>query len=256
MRTIPYDAVNYSPDGASGCLGGVWNGVTFWYAKAAAAIAADFAARALVNGFENYARHPLRNNTVPGQFSEWLHGETLVNQGMELSPWFPPRYVWAVIEGILGLDFSGKQLRIAPNLPSSWTWCGLRNMPYRGKRLTWFAAAAPEPRIWSTQPFDSPVGACVMREDVSEYVQCSGDDAIAVGIQDASRVMIMAGNTSESAVTTALRAVHIEGTFSARSYDSLRKRWQAADLDARQLSEGIPLLLAPKGFYLLELERL
>jgi len=32
-------------------------------------------------------------NTVPGQFSEWLHGETLVNQGMMLSPWFPPRYL-------------------------------------------------------------------------------------------------------------------------------------------------------------------
>ena len=28
MRTIPHDAINYTPEEASGCLGGVWNGVT------------------------------------------------------------------------------------------------------------------------------------------------------------------------------------------------------------------------------------
>ncbi len=60
-------------------------------------------AHALSTSFRHYSRDPLRNNTVPGQFSEWLHGETLVNQGMMLSPWFPPRYLWAAIEGVTGV---------------------------------------------------------------------------------------------------------------------------------------------------------
>ena len=55
---------------------------------------------------------PRRNNTVPGQFSEWLHGETLTNEGMMLSPWDPPRYLWAAVEGAAGLDMSDGQLSL------------------------------------------------------------------------------------------------------------------------------------------------
>jgi len=90
MRTTPRDAVNYSPNGGWGLLGGVWVGVTFWYARAAAKYQPAFMDDALATSFRNYSRDPRRNNTVPGQFSEWLHGETLVNEGMMLSPWDPP----------------------------------------------------------------------------------------------------------------------------------------------------------------------
>ncbi len=107
IRTVPRDAPTYGPTHGYGLLGGVWVGVTFWYAFAAARFNPDFMAHALATSFRNYSRDPRRNNTVPGQFSEWLHGETLVNQGMMLSPWFPPRYLWAAIEGVAGLDLSG-----------------------------------------------------------------------------------------------------------------------------------------------------
>ncbi len=84
IRTAPRDAPTYSPDHGWGLLGGVWVGVTFWYAFAAARYTPDFMNHALGTSFQNYSRSPRRNNTVPGQFSEWLDGETLVNRGMML----------------------------------------------------------------------------------------------------------------------------------------------------------------------------
>ena len=71
---------------------------------------------------------------MPGQFSEWLHGETLTNEGMMLSPWDPPRYLWAAMEGVGGLDPSGDGVTLHPRLASDWKWLGVQNLPYRGKR--------------------------------------------------------------------------------------------------------------------------
>ena len=131
LRTVPRDDIEYSPTRSWGLLGGVWVGVTFLYAFAAARFNPGFMAYALGTSFQHYSRDPGRNNTVPGQFSEWLHGETLANQGMMLSPWYPPRYVWAAIEGAGGLDLGGRQLACSPRLPPQWKWLGVRNVPFR-----------------------------------------------------------------------------------------------------------------------------
>ena len=255
MRTIPYDAMNYDPEGASGCLGGVWNGVTFWYAKAAAEYLPDFTDEALTNGFENYARNPQRNNTVPGQFSEWLHGETLVNQGMELSPWFPPRYVWAVLEGALGFDISGERPYIRPNLASDWTWCGLRRVPYDGDYLTWFSACVPELRVWSTAQVGADAPVTILEEDLNERVQASGDEAIATGIGNGSRIVALVGNTSDRTVTTALRVRDLDGEYSVRRFESLGKTWIDVEATVEELQRGIAIELGPKGFSVMELQR-
>ncbi|MDP6108180.1 MAG: hypothetical protein QGI33_07085, partial [Candidatus Brocadiia bacterium] len=58
---------------------------------------------ALHASFEHYNLNPRVFNTVPGQFSEWFDGESLVNRGMRLSPWEPPRFLWAAIEGVCGM---------------------------------------------------------------------------------------------------------------------------------------------------------
>ncbi|HLI96758.1 MAG TPA: hypothetical protein VKT72_11825 [Candidatus Baltobacteraceae bacterium] len=256
MRTIPHDAVNYTPSGASGCLGGVWNGVTFWYAKAAAEYIPDFSEEALTNGFENYARNPQRNDTVPGQFSEWLHGETLVNQGMPLSPWFPPRYIWAVIEGVLGLDISGDHPRLAPNLPSSWNWCALRNLPYRGKSVTYFLARIPQAQVWSNQQFDSEVPIDVLADDASEQFQCSGDAVRGAALRDGNRVIALAGNTEDRTVTTAFRLRDANGSYRMRIYDSLYRAWlEPRSVSAEELEGGVAMLLEPKGFQIIEFHR-
>ena len=119
IRTVPRDDLEYSPTQSWGLLGGVWVGLTFVYAMAAARFNPGFMAYALSTSFQHYSRDPGRNNTVPGQFSEWLHGETLANQGMMLSPWYPPRYVWSAIEGACGLRVHGRQPGCNPLLRSS-----------------------------------------------------------------------------------------------------------------------------------------
>ncbi len=256
MRTLPHDAINYTPDGSSGCLGGVWNGMTFWYAKAAAEYIPDFAQEALTVGFANYARNPQRNNTVPGQFSEWLHGETLVNEGMLLSPWFPPRYLWAVFEGLAGMDVSGSKLRIRPNLPGDWHWCGLKNVPFRGKSLTWFAAHAPQLRIWSNLEADTEAPFEFFDEDISERVQASGDDALTAGFRRADgRIAAFITNTSDRTITTALRIRDLDGKFSGRRFDSLQRAWSDdCAISGAELSKGMTMTIEPKGFHLMELD--
>jgi len=76
----------YDPARYVGLLGGVWPGATWWYAFAAARYHPEFMVRALHASFEHYNRHPRVFGTVPGQFSEWFDGESLINRGMRLSP--------------------------------------------------------------------------------------------------------------------------------------------------------------------------
>ncbi len=254
MRTIPHDAINYTPEEASGCLGGVWNGVTFWYAKAAAEYIPDFSEEALTNGFENYARDPQRNNTVPGEFSEWLHGETLVNQGMPLSPWFPPRYIWAVIEGIFGLDVSGDRPQLKPNLPARWGWCGLRNVPFRGKRLTFFLARMPELCLWSSESIECITQGEVLPDDLSERFLASGDSAITTALGDGDRIVALLGNLEDRTTTTAVRLLEARGAYDMRCYDSLKHGWQERrEVSREEMEGGVTIVLEPKGFHVIEL---
>ncbi len=255
MRTIPHDAINYTPDEASGCLGGVWNGVTFWFAKAAASYIPGLSDEALTNGFENYARDPQRNNTVPGQFSEWLHGETLVNEGMSLSPWFPPRYVWAVIEGMLGLDISDDRAKLSPHMPADWSWCGLRNFLYRGRRITWFVARFPELLAWSNERFDSQLNVEVLQDDLTLRFESSGDEVLPIAVGNEDKIVGLLGSTSDRAVTTAFRLREPqEGTYEIRRYDSLQRCWgEGSRVPAAELERGMTAAVEPHGFHLIEM---
>ncbi|HEX3464838.1 MAG TPA: hypothetical protein VHS78_12395 [Candidatus Elarobacter sp.] len=257
IRTVPRDAPTYGPAHGFGLLGGVWVGVTFWYAFAAARFNAAFMAYALRTSFMHYSREPRRHNTVPGQFSEWLHGETLANQGMMLSPWFPPRYVWAAIEGAAGLDLSGETPVVSPRLAPDWKWLGVQNLPYRGRSLTWFVVRAPELRMYSNFPFHQPSPYVAYREDVTARLSVSGRGVAALGLRQDDDLVLFAGNTAERTIAIALRMDDPgEGTYRVRSYNSLRGGWvDDAPLAAEALRRGIPLQLDRNGFWLAELRR-
>ncbi|HEY8284261.1 MAG TPA: amylo-alpha-1,6-glucosidase, partial [Chloroflexota bacterium] len=95
LRTASTADPRYNPARNVGLIGGVWPGLTWWYAFGAARYHPALLVRALAASFAHYAADPRTNNTVPGQFSEWFDGESLVNRGMRLSPWEPPRFLWA-----------------------------------------------------------------------------------------------------------------------------------------------------------------
>ena len=257
IRTVPRDAPEYGPTHGYGLLGGVWVGVTFWYAFAAARFNAAFMAYALGASFRHYSRDPRRNNTVPGQFSEWLHGETLVNQGMMLSPWFPPRYLWAAVEGAAGLDLSGGTPTVSPRLAPDWKWLGVQNLPYRGDALTWFVARVPELRMYSNFAFHQPSPYVAYSDDVSASVQTLDHAAVALALRQESDLVLFAGNTVERTIATALRVSGgVSGSYAMRTFNSLRGAWtDEGPISAEILTAGVPVQLERKGFWLAELRQ-
>ncbi len=259
IRTTPRDAPDYDPDGTNngpyGLLGGVWLGCSFWFAFAAARHNPEFMDHALSASFRNFSMDPRRNNTVPGQFSEWLHGETLTNEGMMLSPWDPPRYLWAAIEGVGGMDPSGDGVTLNPRLSSDWKWLGVQNLPFRGKALTYFAVRTPDLQIYTSfHPQDSqPYQA--YDEDISGQVHAGLDSVCALGLRSGTRLILFAGNTGEQTVSTSLQVTApLSGSYRVRAYDSLLGGWAERGLiPAAQLARGHVLKIERKGFSLLEL---
>ena len=257
IRTVPRDAPEYGPTHGYGLLGGVWVGVTFWYAFAAARFNAEFMAYALATSFRHYSRDPRRNNTVPGQFSEWLHGETLVNQGMMLSPWFPPRYLWAAIEGAAGLDLSGGTPTVSPRLAPDWKWLGVQNLPYRGNALTWFVVRTPELRMYSNFAFHQSSPYVAYSDDVSTSVRTVDHAAVALALRQDDDLVVFLGNTVERTIATALRITDgVSGSYALRTYNSLRGAWiDEGRISADALARGVPVQLERKGFWLAELRQ-
>jgi hypothetical protein len=258
IRTTPRDAVNYTPNGGWGLLGGVWVGVTFWYARAAAKYQPAFMDHALATSFRNYSRDPKRNNTVPGQFSEWLHGETLVNDGMMLSPWFPPRYLWAAIEGVAGLLTEGDSVRCWPHLAPDWKWMGVQDLLYRGQRITWFAVRVPELQMYTNFQFQESSPYLAYEEDISANVHVTGDSSVSLGLRQGADLLLFVGNTEDRTTTAALwLEADITGAYRWRVFNSLIGRWHETDdlLSAERLRTGITLQLERSGFWVLDLKQ-
>jgi hypothetical protein len=256
IRTVPRNAVNYGPTHGYGLLGGVWVGVAFWYAFAAARFNSENMAWALTNGFRHYAKDPRRNNTVPGQFSEWLHGETLVNQGMMLSPWFPPRYLWAAIEGAAGLDLSGGTATIVPRLAAQWKWTAVRDLLLSGTHVTWFIVRAPDVQLYTNAAFRCAGASTIYDDDISASLTLEGNDAIALALRDAGNIMVFIGNTSSLTSTASVAIAALRGSYAARQFNSLRGVWiDSGYLTAAQLDRGVAVELESQGFCLLELRQ-
>ncbi len=250
VRTISRDAPEYGPARASGLLGGVWVAVTFWFAFGAAKFDAEVMAEALKSSFEHYARDPRATNTVPGQFSEWLHGETLANNGMMLSPWFPPRYVWAAIEGACGLVPALAGVRIAPNLPPGWSWLAARNVPVGGASLSWIVARFPELRLFATAQVAGELPLERYERDVTDEVRIEGEAAGAIAFARGGGVMLFLGNRAPHTVTVAVRLEGaVAGLRARRLYDGLAAAWNP---DPPSGPFAVPVSIGRGSFALLE----
>ncbi|MBV9103216.1 MAG: hypothetical protein JO060_06465, partial [Candidatus Eremiobacteraeota bacterium] len=255
IHTVPRNDISYGPTHGYGLLGGVWVAVTFWYAFAAARFNPQFMAYALSTSFRHYSQDPRRNNTVPGQFSEWLHGETLTNQGMMLSPWFPPRYLWAAIEGAAGLELSGPAPRVHPRLAPDWHWLGVRNVPLRGRDLTWFVVRTPELRMYANFQSEQAMPMHVYDEDVTDLLGLSGDSAVTIGLRKGDSMVVFIGNTSDRTTMSAWRMkVTPEARYAVRTFNSLRGAWvEGKPVHGRALQRGVAVQLDRQGFCVMEL---
>jgi mannosylglycerate hydrolase MGH1-like protein len=254
IRTVSRLALDYSPDRRYGLTGGVWPGVTWWLAIAAGYFYPELMVRALRASFDHFARDPLATHTVPGQFAEWFDGESLINRGARLSPWEPPRFLWAAVEGICGLTPLGKGLRARPLLPGEWQWLALRRFPYQGREHSLFLTRQPGEslRFYSTVPLEvAPSDEVVLfDDDVTISVTLDHPEARHVALRKDGAVLLAIGSASAERITV---AATLEGLldptldYVVARYDSNQSTW---DFSARHAAADLATLsaeIAPYG---------
>ena len=174
IHTVSRSEAEYDPAYGYGLLGGLWPNLTAWVAYAGRATYPDRLVAmmqhlyALCEPSDPHAG----GNLVPGEFPEWFHGETYQSRGMAMSPWMPPTYLWLGLEGLLGLQPTPGGLHANPHLPAGWGWIGLRNLPYRGRRISLFAC---DGRIYSSTPLESGWPVAVFAADATDALVVEGD---------------------------------------------------------------------------------
>ncbi len=257
LRTASRDDPLYDPFANVGLIGGVWPGLTWWYAFAAARYHPDFMVTALRSSFAHYAADPKANNTVPGQFSEWFDGESLVNRGMRLSPWEPPRFLWAAVEGVCGLTLTPTAARVNPLIPPDWKWVALRRLPYHGREITYFAARQGERfHLYANADIETTHHKEIYDEDISTRVHAFSASAEVVALRRPGEIVALVGNVGDqtSVVPVNLQEVlDADASYDLRIYNSEREEWQ---IGARETGRTIASLAVPiesTGFRAIEL---
>lgn len=258
LRTVSRHDPRYDSAAAAGLLGGVWPGLTWWYAFGAARYHPEIMVKALRSSFEHYGASPKRNNTVPGQFSEWFDGESLENRGMRLSPWEPPRFLWAAVEGVCGMMLSPGAPRINPLIPPHWSWVGLRNLPYHGAFLSYFLVREHSSgfRVYSTVAVDSDWDVTVYSRDVTDQIRVFADNAVAIALAGSDATGILVGNTGPGTIHTPMTVADeaLPGSrFTVRMYNSERDAWEEGRSVTADELRSTALYIEAGGFRLFEI---
>ena len=259
LRTASKLDPRYDPAAYSGLIGGVWPGLTWWYAFAAAPFHPEFMVKALRSSFEHYAEDPCRYNTVPGQFSEWFDGESLVNRGMRLSPWEPPRFLWAAIEGICGFTLTGELPQIQPLVPEDWTWLALRRVPYHNEEISYFAVRAHDGfRIYATCEIDTNHPHSVYLADASDDIPIFSRDARVVAFQREDETILLVGNVTTTFVNVPvdLSAILAAGAKYRLSVDNpKRDEWETGAVIAGEEAASVTVTIEGQGYRLVRFTR-
>ncbi len=256
IRTIPRDALAYGPVKGFGLLGGVWLAVSYWFAFAAAKYQPSAMATALACSFRHFSIDPRRNNTVPGQFAEWLHGEILSNQGMMLSPWDAPRYLWAAIEGAGGLEIGEDAVAINPALADDWRWLTAIDVPFRGGSLAWIACRMPDGlHVHATADLPSRAKRTIYARDVTAAVRLADPSATVVALANDDRTLVFIGNSSPRTIATAAALDDAKNPhYRVRLFSTVWNEWEEKSRVARDvIVEGIPVVVDAGGFAMVEI---
>jgi hypothetical protein len=259
LRTVSRLSPDYTPYRDVGLIGGVWPGLSFWYAFAAAKIYPDAMAHNLKQGYAQYLRDPKIYNTVPGQFSEWFDGESLVNRGMRLSPWEPPRYLWAAIEGACGLNLheAPKRFNVAPLMPSGWRWLGVRRLPLAGSELSYFVIRDHAKfRVFANGHLSVEGELEVFDEDVSNRIERLDPDMEVIAFRRGQEWLICIGSTLNVAYTFPLslkRLIDERRRYRAHLFNADLGRWIESETAIGQEFADIALRIEAQSFGLTRL---
>ena len=260
LRTASSADLRYDPARYVGLIGGVWPGLTWWYAFAAARYHPELMVKALTASFAHYAADPKTNNTVPGQFSEWFDGEGLTNRGMRLSPWEPPRFLWAAIEGVCGVVLQPGHLRVNPLVPRTWRWVGLRRLPYHGVEISFFATRerggteALGFRVYATTRVVTDDPLEVYDEDVTDTVGVLDPAVAHIALRREGETVVFIGNTGSETVVVPVDLgglLRAELPYAVRAYSSERYVWEDIGTTTGAVAAMPALAIEAGGFSIL-----
>lgn len=214
---------------------------------------------ALCASFEHYAADPKTNNTVPGQFGEYFDGKSLINRGMRLSPWEPPRFLWAAVEGVCGLILTTGIPRIKPLIPATWKWIALKRVPYHGRELTYFAVRQDGSlRIYASTEIEADFESERFNEDVSAKVRTFSESAVVVALERSDAIVVLVGNVGLKAALVPVNIaafIDMKTSYDVRVYNSEREAWERGTLRGGKDFGTVALPIEPEGYRLIQLQR-
>ncbi|MGZ4918086.1 MAG: amylo-alpha-1,6-glucosidase [Halobacteriota archaeon] len=261
LRTVPRTALNYHPERGWGLTGGVWPDIAFMFAYSCSTHQPDVMVSIMRGTFRQYELDPTTQNTVPGQFSEWYHGESLVNNGMKLSPWFPPKYLWTALEGVCGIGLY-RGLHINPNMPLRWKWISLANMPYHGNLITYFACwVKGQLTIFANYPFGTSLknASHELMDDLSEMIEERLEDVQIIALGTRNQVFICVGNIAANSTSFTFNVTKITGSYvnpgryRIRVFHSEIDDWYDQGVREHDNIRGFTVGLEVGGFKIIEL---
>ena len=178
-HTVGSEEAEYHPNFGHGLMGGLWPNLTAWVAYAGRSVYPERLAEMMSSVYAlSEPEDPVAGgHLVPGEFPEWFDGETFESRGMAMSPWMPPTYLWLGVEGLAGVTPTGDQPTIGPNLPKHWQWLSMRNLPYRGDRISFFWHKGT---LHTTHAVSSLLPQVVYAHDVTDEVAVDPDYGLAV----------------------------------------------------------------------------
>lgn len=134
VHTVGVNQPEYHPSFADGLMGGVWSALTAWVAYAGRHRYPEHVAEALHRIFASAEPEipAERGHVVPGQFPEWLDGDTFESLGCALGSRTAAAYLWLGLEGLAGLSPGEDGLSIEPTLPAEWRWLAAARVPCAG----------------------------------------------------------------------------------------------------------------------------
>jgi hypothetical protein len=259
IRTSSALSPTYSPDKLVGLQGGVWPGVTWWYAFGASVASTALMVESLRKSYRQYIVNPRVYNSVPGQFSEWFDGESLINRGMRLSPWEPPRYLWAALEGVVGIKPHGDSVLVNPKIPPDWQWLNMRNLMYHGRKLSFFAARHSDGlHLYTKGGFDSSDAHLdVYETELTDLVEPAGTGATISVYGRGNEILICIGSLLSDKQPSAFfahRLLDNARKYRVMAYLSETGEWNDFSVRYGSALGRLSVEIEPKGFVLLLLK--
>jgi hypothetical protein len=97
----------------------------------------------------------------------------------------------------------------------------------------------------------------VYESDITAHVHTTGNAATSIALRKGENIVVFVGNTTERTITTAVSVdLPLSGSYSAKSFNSLRGDWTNEDeIDSASLRRGIAIQLDRKGFCVIELRQ-